>query len=168
MFDTIKAYRRKDPSVKSYLEVIFLSQGFHAIILHRVAHGLYRMRLYFLARLIAQVSRFFTGIEIHPGAKIGKRVVIDHGVGVVIGETAEIGNDVLIYHNVTLGSTKITDGKRHPTVGNNVLIGTNASLLGDIRIEDDVKIGAHALVIKDVPKGETVLGFPAKIKKDFY
>ncbi|MBS5922265.1 MAG: serine acetyltransferase, partial [Clostridium perfringens] len=127
-------------------------------------HGLYKIKLFFLARLISQLGRFFTGIEIHPGAKIGKGLFIDHGMGVVIGETAEIGDNVTIYHGVTLGGTGKDKGKRHPTVGNNVIIGCGAKILGPISIGDGAKIGANSVVLKDVPKGKTAVGIPAVIK----
>ncbi|WP_460297420.1 serine O-acetyltransferase EpsC, partial [Clostridium perfringens] len=129
-----------------------------------IAHGLYKIKLFFLARLISQLGRFFTGIEIHPGAKIGKGLFIDHGMGVVIGETAEIGDNVTIYHGVTLGGTGKDKGKRHPTVGNNVIIGCGAKILGPISIGDGAKIGANSVVLKDVPKGKTAVGIPAVIK----
>ncbi|MDU3018510.1 MAG: serine O-acetyltransferase EpsC, partial [Clostridium perfringens] len=131
---------------------------------YRIAHGLYKIKLFFLARLISQLGRFFTGIEIHPGAKIGKGLFIDHGMGVVIGETAEIGDNVTIYHGVTLGGTGKDKGKRHPTVGNNVIIGCGAKILGPISIGDGAKIGANSVVLKDVPKGKTAVGIPAVIK----
>lgn len=159
--DTARAYKKKDPSIKTIFEVIFLYPGYHATAFYRIAHGLYRMHLYFLARLVSQLSRFLTNVEIHPGAKIGRRLVIDHGAGIVIGETSIIGDDVLIYHGVTLGALSNRTGKRHPTIGNNVLIGANASILGDIVVEDNAKIGAHALVLKDVKTQETVFGIPA-------
>ncbi len=153
---------QKDPAAKSIIEVIFCYPGFHAILFHRVAHALHRRNLTFIARLISHLSRLLTGIEIHPGAKIGKRVFIDHGSGVVIGETAEIGDDVLIYQGVTLGGTGKEKGKRHPTVGNNVVIGAGAILLGPIKVGDNVKIGAGSVVIRDVPPNTTVVGVPAR------
>lgn len=157
MFEFLKAYKEYDPAAKSYLEIFFLYPGPRAVFLHRIAHGLYRMRLFFMARLLADVSRTITGIEIHPGAKIGKRLVIDHGVGCVIGETAEIGDDCIIFHGVTLGGLKFDPVKRHPTVGNNVLIGTGAKVLGPIRIGDRARIGANAVVMKEVPPDATVV-----------
>ncbi len=134
------------------------------MIFYRIAHGLYKIKLFFLARLISQLGRFFTGIEIHPGAKIGKGLFIDHGMGVVIGETAEIGDNVTIYHGVTLGGTGKDKGKRHPTIGNNVIIGCGAKILGPISIGDGAKIGANSVVLKNVPKGKTAVGIPAVIK----
>ncbi len=161
----IKAAQRKDPAAKSFLEIVLFYQGLHALVAHRVAHLFYRMRLFILARFISQVSRFFTGIEIHPGAVIGKRFFIDHGMGVVIGETAIIGDDVLLYQGVTLGGTGLEKGKRHPTIGNNVVIGGGAKILGNITVGDNSYIGANAVVIKDVPLNATVVGVPGRITK---
>ena len=163
MFDTAKAIQKRDPAAKSLLEVILLYPGYHAILFHRVAHLFYKAHLYFLARLISQISRTLTGIEIHPGAQIGKRLFIDHGMGVVIGETAIIGDDCLIYHQVTLGGMSAKDEKRHPTLGNNVMVGTGAKVLGNIHIGDNVKIGANCIVIKDVEAGKTIIGVPGEI-----
>lgn len=163
MFDTAKSIQKRDPAAKSLLEVILLYPGYHALLLHRVAHALYRLHLYFLARLISQIARTLTGIEIHPGAQIGKRLFIDHGMGVVIGETAIIGDDCLIYHQVTLGGMSANDEKRHPTLGNNVMVGTGAKVLGNIHIGDNVKIGANCIVIKDVEAGKTIIGVPGEI-----
>ena len=160
----IKMIKRHDPAVRSTVEIL-LYQGFWAIFFHRIAHLLYRCKLYFLARLISQISRFLTGIEIHPGAKISKEVFIDHGSGVVIGETAEVGHHVTIYHGVTLGGTGKDIGKRHPTVGNDVVIGANATILGPITIGDGARIGACAVVVKDVPPNATVIGEVARIKQ---
>ena len=151
MFDFIKAYKKYDPAAKSYLEVILLYPGPRSIFFHRIAHFFYQIRLFFIARFIADISRTLTGIEIHPGAQIGKRLVIDHGVGCVIGETAVIGDDCIIFHGVTLGGLKFDPIKRHPTIGHRVLIGTGAKILGPIHIGDESKIGANAVVIKDVP-----------------
>ena len=159
--DTARAYKAKDASVRSIFEVILLYQGYHALGFYRVAHFFYKLHLYFIARLISQLGRLFTNIEIHPGAQIGRRLVIDHGAGVVIGETSIIGDDVLIYHGVTLGALKNKQVKRHPTIGNGVLIGAQASILGDVTVGDNAKIGAHALVLKDVEPGDTVFGIPA-------
>ena len=155
-----------DPAARSKIEVFLLYPTIHALIAYRISHYLYINKLFFLARLISQISRFFTGIEIHPGATIGKGLFIDHGMGVVIGETAEIGDDVLIYHGVTLGGTGKDTGKRHPTVGNNVVIGCGAKVLGPINIGNNVKIGANSVVLKDVPDDSTTVGIPAvnKIK----
>ena len=160
----IENVMKNDPAARTKLEVLLLYQSIHVLIFYRIAHGLYKIKLFFLARLISQLGRFFTGIEIHPGAKIGKGLFIDHGMGVVIGETAEIGDNVTIYHGVTLGGTGKDNGKRHPTVGNNVIIGCGAKILGPISIGDGAKIGANSVVLKDVPKGKTVVGIPAVIK----
>jgi len=161
----IKAAQAKDPAAKSFLEVLLLYQGLHAVISHRIAHFFYKIHLFFIARLISQISRHMTGIEIHPGAKIGKRFFIDHGMGVVIGETSIIGDDVLLYQGVTLGGAGLEKGKRHPTIGNNVVIGTGAKVLGNITIGDNSYIGANAVVIKDVPPNSTVVGVPGRITK---
>lgn len=150
-----------DPAARSKIEVFILYPCIHALIAYRIAHFLYNHKRFFLARLISQLSRFFTGIEIHPGAKIGKGLFIDHGMGVVIGETAEIGDDVLLYHGVTLGGTGKDKGKRHPTLGNNVVVGAGAKVLGPINIGNNVKIGANSVVLKDVPEGATAVGVPA-------
>ena len=152
---------QNDPAARSKLEVFLLYPCIHALISYRIAHFLYRHKVFFLARFISQIARFFTGIEIHPGATIGKGLFIDHGMGVVIGETAEIGDDVLLYHGVTLGGTGKDKGKRHPTVGNNVVIGTGAKVLGPINIGNNVKIGANSVVLRDVPEGATAVGIPA-------
>jgi len=164
-YKEIKTAQAKDPAAKSFLEVLLLYQGLQAIISHRVAHFFYKLHLFFLARLISQVSRHFTGIEIHPGAQIGQGFFIDHGMGVVIGETAIIGDNVLFYQGVTLGGTGLVKGKRHPTIGNNVVIGTGAKVLGNITVGDNSYIGANAVVIKDVPPNSTVVGVPGRITK---
>jgi serine O-acetyltransferase len=161
----ISAAKRRDPAAKGLLEIILLYQGLHAIINHRIAHFFYKINFYFLARGMSQFSRFMTGIEIHPGARIGRRFFIDHGMGVVIGETAVIGDDVLLYQGVTLGGTGVEKGKRHPTIGNNVVIGAGAKVLGNITIGDNSYIGANAVVIKDVPDNSTVVGVPGRITK---
>jgi serine O-acetyltransferase len=140
------------------VELVLTSHGFHAILWNRLWHRIYKLRLRTLARIFANITRWITGIEIHPGAKIGKRVVIDHGMGVVIGETAEIGDDVLMYHGVTLGGKSLKEGKRHPTVGNRVIIGAGAKLIGPITVGDDAKVGANAVITKDVPEGNTAVG----------
>jgi len=155
----------RDPAVKSTLEVILCYPGFHAIILHRLAHWLYTKKWFLLARVISQINRFFTQIEIHPGAKIGEGFFIDHGAGVVIGETAEIGDNVTLYQGVTLGGTGKEKGKRHPTIGNNVVISTGAKVLGSFKIGDNVKIGAGSVVLKEVPPNSTVVGVPGRIVK---
>ncbi|MGG7177990.1 serine O-acetyltransferase EpsC [Clostridium paraputrificum] len=151
-----------DPAARSKIEVFLLYPCVHAQIAYRIAHFLYGHKWFFLARLVSQIARLFTGIEIHPGAKIGRGLCIDHGMGVVIGETAEIGDDVLIYHGVTLGGTGKDKGKRHPTIGNNVTIGAGAKVLGPILVSDGAKIGANSVVLKDVPAGATAVGIPAK------
>lgn len=161
--DDIKNIMEKDPAAKSYIEVILLYQGFHAILSYRIANKLHRLKIPFLPRLISQLARFFTGIEIHPAATIGERLFIDHGFGVVIGETAIIGDDVLIYQGVTLGGTGKEHGKRHPTVGNNVTIGAGAKVLGNITIGDNSNIGAGSVVIDDVPEHSTVVGVPGRV-----
>ena len=143
----------------------FFTLGFHSLIFYRISHFLYLKHLLFLARLISQLGRFFTGIEIHPGATIGKRLFIDHGSCVVIGETAIVGNDVTLFHGVTLGGTGKEKGKRHPTIGNNVFIGSGAKVLGNIIIGNNVKIGANAVILKDVPSNVTIVGVPGKIVK---
>ena len=160
----IENVMKNDPAARTKLEVLLLYQSIHVLIFYRIAHGLYKIKLFFLARLISQLGRFFTGIEIHPGAKIGKGLFIDHGMGVVIGETEEIGDNVTIYHGVTLGGTGKDKGKRHPTIGNNVIIGCGAKILGPISIGDGAKIGANSVVLKNVPKGKTAVGIPAVIK----
>lgn len=157
-----KNIKEKDPAAKSLLEVIVLYQGFHILVFYKISHFLYKHKLFFIARLISQLGRFFTGIEIHPGAKIGKRLFIDHGMGIVIGETAEVGDDCTIYHQVTLGGTGKDAVKRHPTVGNNVLLGAGAKILGPIVIGNNVKIGAGAVVLKSVVDNSTVVGVPAE------
>jgi serine O-acetyltransferase len=154
---------REDPAAKGVLEIIFCYPGFHAILLHRLAHKFYGWRMVFVARFISQIGRALTGIEIHPGAKIGRRFFIDHGMGVVIGETAEVGDDVLLYQGVTLGGTGKEQGKRHPTLGNHVVVGTGAKVLGNIRIGDHVKIGAGSVVIRPVPDHSTVVGIPGRV-----
>ncbi len=164
MFKHAQAIYKRDPAAKSVWEVIFLYPGYHVMLWHRIAHQLYRLKRYTLARLISQLARSLTGIEIHPGARIGKNLFIDHGMGVVIGETAVIGDDCLIYHEVTLGGHHGGKGeKRHPTIGNHVLIGTGAKVLGDITIGDFVQIGANSVVLKDIPPYTTVVGIPARI-----
>ncbi|MFK2826821.1 serine O-acetyltransferase [Bacillus sp. B190/17] len=165
----------QDPAARSYLEVILTYSGLHAIWGHRLAHGLYKRKFFFLARVISQISRFFTGIEIHPGATIGRRLFIDHGMGVVIGETCEIGDNVTLYQGVTLGGTGKEKGKRHPTVKDHALIASGAKVLGSITIGESSKIGAGSVVLRDVPSNSTVVGIPGrivirdgkKVQKDF-
>jgi serine O-acetyltransferase len=163
--DEIRAAMRKDPAARSAWEIVILYPGFHAVVAHRAAYFLYTRKWFFLARLISQYARLITGIEIHPGATIGKRFFIDHGMGVVIGETAVIGDDVLLYQGVTLGGTGIAKGKRHPTIGSNVVVGAGAKVLGNITVGDNSYIGSNAVVIKDVPPNATVVGVPARITK---
>lgn len=159
----IQAIFERDPAVRSLPEALFCYPGLHAIILHRLAHALWKRGLVFIPRLISQISRFFTGIEIHPGAKIGEGLFIDHGMGVVIGETAEVGNNVTIYQGVTLGGTGKEKGKRHPTVGNNVVVGNGAKVLGPIEIGDFARIGAGSVVLNNVPSHTTVVGVPGRV-----
>lgn len=157
MLEFLKAYKNYDPAAKSLFEIFFLYPGPRALFIHRIAHFLYSIKLFFIARLVADISRTITGIEIHPGAQIGKRLVIDHGVGCVIGETAIIGDDCIIFHGVTLGGVKFDPVKRHPTVGNHVLIGTGAKVLGPITIGDRSKIGANSVVMKDLPPDSVIV-----------
>ena len=161
----LRAYKNYDPAAKSMLEILLLYPGPRAVFFHRIAHALYTCKLFFLGRLVADISRTLTGIEIHPGATIGKRLVIDHGVGCVIGETAVVGDDCVIFHGVTLGGMKFEPVKRHPTVGNHVLIGTGAKVLGPITIGDHSKIGANAVVIKDLPPNSIVVAPQAIVLK---
>ncbi|MCM8772486.1 MAG: serine O-acetyltransferase [candidate division WOR-3 bacterium] len=161
--EDIKVVFERDPAARNVFEVITSYPGLHAIWFHRVAHFFWRKGAKTLARIISHINRFLTGIEIHPGAKIGRRFFIDHGMGVVIGETAEIGDDVLMYQGVVLGGTSLKKGKRHPTIGNNVVIGAGAILLGPIKVGDGAKIGAGSVVVKDVPEGTTVVGVPARV-----
>lgn len=153
----------KDPAARSTLEVLLCYPGLHALWLHRLAHGLWTRRHHLLARMVSQFSRFMTGIEIHPGARIGRRFFIDHGMGVVIGETAEIGDDVLMYKGAVLGGTTLQKVKRHPTLGNGVVVGTNAVVLGAITVGDNAKIGSGAVVVKPVPPCATVVGIPGRV-----
>lgn len=164
MFEDIRAIFQRDPAARSIWEVL-LYPGLHAIFWHRVAHFLYRHELFFLARLISQTVRFCTGIEIHPGAEIGRGFFIDHGMGVVIGETTKIGDNVTLFQGVTLGGTGKEKGKRHPTLGNDVIVAAGAKILGNITIGDNVKIGAGSVVIRDVPSNATVVGVPGRIVK---
>ena len=161
--ETIAAYQARDPAARSWLEILLLYPGIKAVRSHRLAHWCYRHDLKFLARAISQRSRRRTGIEIHPGATIGRRLVIDHGMGIVIGETAEIGDDCLIYHGVTLGGTGKDVGKRHPTIGNNVLIGTGAKVLGPIKVGDNSRIAANSVVLREIPEDSTAVGIPARV-----
>ena len=161
--DTINAYMARDPAARSKLEVYLLYPGLKAVRSHRRAHWFYEHNMKLIARMISQASRHRTGIEIHPGAKIGKRLVIDHGMGIVIGETAEIGDDCLLYHGVTLGGTGKDTGKRHPTIGNNVLIGTGAKVLGPFKVVDNSRIAANSVVLSEIPPDSTAVGVPARV-----
>jgi serine O-acetyltransferase len=163
MKEDIAVVFEQDPAARSYLEVILTYSGLHAIWAHRIAHAFFKRKFYFLARVISQISRFFTGIEIHPGAKIGRRLFIDHGMGVVIGETCEIGDNVTIFQGVTLGGTGKEKGKRHPTIKDNALIATGAKVLGSIIIGENSKIGAGSVVLKEVPPNSTVVGVPGRV-----
>ena len=162
---TIKETQEKDPSSKGYLQIILLYSGLHAIVAYRIAHPVWKLKVPLLPRLISQIARFITGIEIHPGATIGNGLFIDHGMGVVVGETAIIGNNVTLFQGVTLGGTGKETGKRHPTIGNNVVIGAGAKVLGNITIGDNSYIGANAVVLRDVPAHSTVVGVPGHITK---
>lgn len=157
LYEDAKNIKNKDPASKNILEVIILYPGFHILVFHRLAHFLYRHKLLFLARLVSQIGRFLTGIEIHPGAKIGRRLFIDHGMGIVIGETATIGDDCIIYHNSTLGGTGKDKYKRHPDIGNHVMIGAGSKVLGPIKVGNYVKIGANSTVLKNIPNNVTVV-----------
>ncbi len=165
MFSDIKACFERDPAAKNICEVFFCYSGLQAIISHRISHFLYRLHIPFLPRFFSQVTRFFTGIEIHPAAKIGRGFFIDHGMGVVIGETAIIGDNVTLFQGVTLGGTGKEKGKRHPTLGNNVVVGAGAKILGNINIGDNVQIGANAVVIRAVPANSTVVGVPGRVAR---
>lgn len=173
MFKNLREYLnsiyQRDPAARSTLELLTAYPGVHALAFHRLSHGLWNWRLKWLARWFSQIARWLTGIEIHPGAKIGRRFFIDHGMGVVIGETAEIGDDVTLYHGVTLGGTTWRKEKRHPTLGNNVVVGAGAKILGPITIGDNARVGSNSVVVKDVPVGATVVGIPGRVigpKKD--
>jgi serine O-acetyltransferase len=161
--EDIRSVFERDPAARSTFEVLTCYPGVHARVLHRLSHQLWRWQFKWLARFVSHIARFFTGIEIHPGATIGRRFFIDHGMGVVIGETAEIGDDVTLYHGVTLGGTSWKEGKRHPTLGNGVVVGAGAKILGPLTIGDHAKIGSNAVVVKDVPAGATAAGIPARV-----
>lgn len=163
--DEVTAAKERDPAAKSRLQVVLLYAGFHAIVTYRMTHALWKAEMFFLARAISQFARFLTGIEIHPGAQIGKALFIDHGTGVVIGETTIIGDNVTLFQGVTLGGTGKETGKRHPTLGSNIVVGTGAKILGNITIGDNSYIGANAVVIKDVPPNATVVGVPGRITR---
>ncbi|PJZ83571.1 serine O-acetyltransferase [Leptospira harrisiae] len=165
MFENIKIIKKFDPAAKSYLEIVLCYPGLHALWLHKFAHLLYKLRLPIIPRLVNYISRFLTGIDIHPGAQIAAGVFIDHGSGVVIGETAIVGSGSLIFQGVTLGGTGKESGKRHPTIGKNVVIGAGAKVLGNITVEDHVRVGAGSVVMRNVPAGCTVVGIPGKVVK---
>ncbi|MBP6789586.1 MAG: serine O-acetyltransferase [Candidatus Promineofilum sp.] len=160
----IQAFMDNDPAARSRLEIVLAYPGLHALWFHRLAHALWQRQLYFLGRMVSQFGRFFTGIEIHPGARIGRCLVIDHGMGTVIGETAEIGDNVLLYHNVTLGGVDLIKTKRHPTLEDHVVVGAGAQILGPIRIGAHSRIGSNAVVVKDVPPGSVVVGVPGRAR----
>lgn len=165
LYDDAKNIKEKDPAATNVFTVVLLYQGFHALLFHRLAHFLYKCKLMFLARFVSQLARHITGIEIHPGATIGRRLFIDHGMGIVIGETAIVGDDCTIYHQVTLGGTGKERLKRHPTLKNNVIVGSGSKVLGNILIGENVKIGANSVVLKDIEDNVTVVGVPGKIVK---
>ena len=165
MIDFLRAYKNYDPAARSLIEVALLYPGTKAIFFHRIAHFFYKMNLFFIARFISEISRWLTFIEIHPGAQIGRRFVIDHGGGVVIGETTEVGDDCVIYHGVTLGGVSTDAVKRHPTLGNQVMVGAGAKILGPVTLGDSVKVGANAVVLSDVPPDTIVAGIPARVIK---
>lgn len=160
--ELVRTYRERDPAARSNLEVLLCYPGLHAVVWHKFSHFLWRCRLRLLARFSSHLARWITGIEIHPAANLGRRLVIDHGMGVVIGETAEIGNDCYLYHQVTLGVARTMGGKRHPSVGNNVIIGAGAKVLGPITVGDNARIGSNAVVVDPVPNDTTVVGIPAR------
>jgi serine O-acetyltransferase len=160
--ETIRTYRERDPAARSWLEVLLCYAGVHAVMWHRLSHWLWERNLRLLGRFSSHIARWLTGIEIHPAAKVGRRLVIDHGMGVVIGETAEIGDDCYLYHQVTLGVARASSGKRHPTVGNNVIIGAGAKVLGPIKVGDNARVGSNAVVLDNVPDNTTVVGIPAR------
>ena len=161
--EDIRAYKRNDPAARSAIQILLLYNGLHATFWHRVAHWLHVRKFCFLARCISEITKFFTGIEIHPGATIGRRLVIDHGTGIVIGETAEIGDDCLLYQGVTLGGTGKDVGKRHPTLGNNVMVGSGAKVLGPFKVGDNARIAANSVVLREVPENATVVGVPGRV-----
>lgn len=162
MIEFLKVYRKNDPAARSYLEVLLLYPGPKAVFFHRIAHFFYKLHFFFIARLVSEISRWLTLVEIHPGAQIGKKLFIDHGAGIVIGETAIVGDECMIYHGVTLGGVSLAHKKRHPTLENGVMVGAGAKVLGAITIGANAKIGANSVVTKDVPAGKAVAGVPAK------
>jgi len=161
--EDIRAYKKNDPAARSAVQILLLYNGLHATFWYRIAHWLHLHKFRFLARCISQSTKFFTGIEIHPGATIGRRLVIDHGTGIVIGETAEIGDDCLLYQGVTLGGTGKDVGKRHPTLGNNVMVGSGAKVLGPFKVGDNARIAANSVVLREVPENATVVGVPGRV-----
>lgn len=161
--EEIASVKRRDPAARNAFEIVLTYSGLHAVLAYRVSHKLYTEKLFTLARIVSQLARFFTGIEIHPGAKIGRGLFIDHGMGVVIGETTEIGDNCLLYQGVTLGGTGKDKGKRHPTLGNNVMVGAGAKVLGPITIGDNVKVAANAVVLNNIPSDCTAVGVPARV-----
>ena len=163
LLEDVDSYLARDPAARSRIEVVLCYSGYHAILFYRFSNLAWRRKLYLMGRLISNIGRFVTGIEIHPGARIGRRFFIDHGMGVVLGETSQVGDDVTIYQGVTLGGTSLDKGKRHPTIGSGVIIGSGAQVLGPLNIGDGARIGANAVVLQDVPQGITVVGIPAKI-----
>ena len=165
ILEDIRAYKRNDPAAKSAVQILLLYNGLHATFWYRIAHWLHIHKFRFLARWISQTTKFTTGIEIHPGATIGRRLVIDHGTGIVIGETAEIGDDCLLYQGVTLGGTGKDKGKRHPTLGNNVMVGSGAKVLGPFKVGDNARIAANSVVLREVPENATVVGVPGRVVK---
>ena len=163
LIEDVDSYMVRDPAARSRIEVILCYSGYHAILFYRFANLAWRRKFYLIGRLISNLARFITGIEIHPGAEIGQRFFIDHGMGVVVGETSKIGDDVTLYQGVTLGGTSLEKGKRHPTIGDGVIIGSGAQVLGPLNVSEGARIGANAVVLQDVPQGATVVGIPAKI-----
>ena len=161
--ETLEAYQRNDPAARSKVEIFLLYNGLHATILYWVSHWCYGHKLFFIARFVSQFAKWLTGVEIHPAATIGRRLVIDHGTGIVIGATTEIGDDCLIYQGVTLGGTGVMQGKRHPTLGNNVMVGSGAKVLGPIKIGDNARVAANSVVLREVPDNSTVVGVPGRV-----
>ncbi len=161
--ETLQAYQNNDPAARSKLEILLLYNGVHAIFFYRISHWLWKYHMYFLARLLSQLAKWLTGVEIHPAATIGRRLVIDHGTGIVVGATTVVGDDCLIYQGVTLGGTGVMHGKRHPTLGNNVMVGSGAKVLGPIYIGNNSRVASNAVVLKDVPENSTVVGVPGKV-----
>ena len=165
LWEDAKNIRDKDPAARNVAEVIILYPGFHVLVTHKIAHFLYNHKCFFLARFVSQLARHLTGIEIHPGAKIGRKLFIDHGMGIVFGETAEIGDNCTIYHGVTLGGTGKDTGKRHPTLGNNVMVGAGAKVLGPFKVGNNARIAANSVVLREVPDNATVVGVPGRITR---